>query len=80
MKIIILKNLDFSNYIVENIIVHCKTFEVLVISNCTGLGSGLLEIISEKGQNIIVLNITDLNGSINDLELINIGYKLKKLK
>ena len=80
LKIIILKNLDLSNYIVENIIVHCKSLEVLDISNCTGLASGLLEIISEKGQNLIDLNISNLNGGINDLELINIGYKLQKLK
>ena len=80
LKTIILKNLDLSNYIVENIIVHCKSLEVLDISNCTGLASGLLEIISEKGQNIVDLNIANLNGGINDLELINIGYKLKKLK
>ena len=80
LKVIILKNLDLSNYIVENIIVHCKTLEVLDISNCTGLASGLLEIISEKGQNLIDLNIANLNGGINDLELINIGYKLKNLK
>ena len=80
LKTIILKNLDLSNYIVENIIVHCKSLEVLDISNCTGLASGLLDIISEKGQNLVDLNISNLNGGINDLELINIGYKLKKLK
>jgi hypothetical protein len=80
LKKISLKNLDLSNYIVENIIVHCKNLEELDISNCTGLASGLLEIISEKGQNLIDLNIANLNGGINDLELINIGYKLSKLK
>ena len=80
LKKISLKNLDLSNYIVENIIVHCKNLEELDISNCTGLASGLLEIISEKGQNLIDLNISNLNGGMNDLELINIGYKLQKLK
>ena len=80
LKKISLKNLDLSNYIVENIIVNCKGLEELDISNCTGLASGLLDIISEKGKNLIDLNISNLNGGINDLELINIGYKLKNLK
>ena len=44
------------------------------------MASGLLDIISEKGKNLIDLNISNLNGGINDLELINIGYKLKNLK
>ena len=80
LKKISLRNLDLSNYIVENIIVNCKGLEELDISNCTGLASGLLDIIAEKGKNLIDLNICNLNGGINDLELINIGYKLKKLK
>ena len=80
LKKISLRNLDLSNYIVENIIVNCKGLEELDISNCTGLTSGLLDIIAEKGKNLIDLNICNLNGGINDLELINIGYKLKKLK
>ena len=80
LKKISLKNLDLSNYIVENIIVHCKVLEELDISNCTGLASGLLDIIAEKGQNLVDLNIANLNGGINDLELITIGYKLKNLK
>ena len=80
LKKISLKNLDLSNYIVENIIVHCKSLEELDISNCTGLASGFLEIIAEKGQSLVDLNIANLNGGINDLELINIGYKLKNLK
>ena len=80
LKKISLRNLDLSNYIVENIIVNCKGLEELDISNCTGLASGLLDIIAEKGKNLIDLNICNLNGGINDLELINIGYKLKRLK
>ena len=80
LKKISLRNLDLSNYIVENIIVHCKGLEELDISNCTGLSSGLIEIISEKGQNLIDLNICNLNGGINDMDFINMGYKLKKLK
>jgi hypothetical protein len=80
LKKISLRNLDLSNYIVENIIVHCKGLEELDISNCTGLTSGLLEIIAEKGKNLIDLNICNLNGGINDMELISVGYKLKKLK
>ena len=80
LKKICLRNLDLSNYIVENIIVNCKGLQELDISNCTGLTSGLLEIISEKGKNLIDLNISNLNGGINDTELINIGYKLKNLK
>jgi len=80
LKKISLRNLDLSNYIVENIIVHCKGLEELDISNCTGLTSGLLEIIGEKGKNLLDLNICNLNGGINDMELINVGYKLQKLK
>ena len=80
LKKISLRNLDLSNYIVENIIVNCKGLEELDISNCTGLTSGLLEIIAEKGKNLIDLNLSNLNGGISDSELINIGYKLKNLK
>ena len=80
LKIICLRNLDLSNYIVENIIVNCKVLEELDISNCTGLASGLLEIIAEKGKKLVDLNISNLNGGINDSELISIGYKLQNLK
>ena len=80
LKKISLRNLDLSNYIVENIIVNCKTLEELDISSCTGLTSGLFEIIAEKGKNLLDLNISNLNGGISDMELINMGYKLKKLK
>ena len=80
LKKICLRNLDLSNYIVENIIINCKTLEELDISCCTGLTSGLLGIIAEKGKNLINLNISNINGGINDAELINIGYKLKNLK
>ena len=80
LKKISLRNLDLSNFIVENIIVNCKALEELDISNCTGLASGLLGIIAEKGKNLIDLNISNLNGGINDAELIDIGYKLKDLK
>ena len=80
LKIISLRNLDLSNYIVENIIVNCKSLEELDISNCTGLASGLLDIIAEKGKKLVDLNISNLNGGINDSEFINIGYKLKNLK
>ena len=52
LKSVSLRNLDLSNYIVENILVYAKEVEELDISNCTGLTNGLLEIISEKGENI----------------------------
>ena len=37
LKSVSLRNLDLSNYIVENIIVHAKEIEELDLSNCTGL-------------------------------------------
>ena len=80
LKKISLRNLDLSNYIVENIIASCKELEELDISNCTGLTNGLLEIISEKGKNLIKLNLSNLGEAINDPGLINLGYNLKKLQ
>ena len=80
LKIISLRNLDLSNYIVENIIVNCKNLEELDISNCTGLTNGILEIIGEKGKSLINLNVTNLGEGVNDAELISMGYKSKNLK
>lgn len=75
-----LRNLDISNFIVENIISHAHLIEELNLSNCTGLTKGLCEIISEKGKNIKELNVFNLNTSVNDLGLNYIGRSLLKLK
>ena len=80
LKKISLRNLDLSNYIVENIIKYTKNLEELDLSNCTGLKNGLLEIISEKGTNLKSLNLFNVSEAINDAGLINMGYKLQNLK
>ena len=80
LKSVSLRNLDLSNYIVENILVYAKEVEELDISNCTGLTNGLLEIISEKGENIKKLNLFNLPDAVNDNGLIFIGMRLLKLK
>ena len=71
LKSVSLRNLDLSNYIVENILVYAKEVEELDISNCTGLTNGLLEIISEKGENIKKLNLFNLPDAVNDNGLID---------
>ena len=80
LKKISLRNLDLSNYIVENIIKYTKNLEELDLSNCTGLKNGLLEIIAEKGTNLKSLNLFNVSEAINDAGLINMGYKLQNLK
>ena len=80
LKSVSLRNLDLSNYIVENIIVYAKEIEELDLSNCTGLTNGLLEIIAEKGENITKLNLFNLPSAVNDNGMLFIGMKLLKLK
>ena len=80
LKKISLRNLDLSNYMVENILQYAKEVEELDISNCTGLTKGLLEIIAEKGKNLIYLNIFNLPDAVDDYGLNIIGKKLVNLK
>ena len=80
LKKISLRNLDLSNYMVENILQYAKEVEELDISNCTGLTKGLLEIIAEKGKNLTHLNIFNLPDAVDDYGLNQIGQKLIKLK
>ena len=80
LKKISLRNLDLSNYMVENILQYAKEVEELDISNCTGLTKGLLEIIAEKGKNLTHLNIFNIPDSVDDFGLNIIGKKLVNLK
>ena len=80
LKKISLRNLDLSNYMVENILQYAKEVEELDISNCTGLTKGLLEIIAEKGKNITHLNIFNIPDAVDDFGLNIIGKKLVNLK
>ena len=80
LKKVSLRNLDLSNYMIENILQYAKDIEELDISNCTGLTKGLLEIIAEKGKNITHLNIFNLPDAVDDYGLNQIGQKLIKLK
>jgi hypothetical protein len=80
LKKISLRNLDLSNYMVENILQYAKEVEELDISNCTGLTKGLLEIIAEKGKNLTHLNIFNIPDAVDDFGLNIIGKKLINLK
>ena len=80
LKKISLRNLDLSNYMVENILQYAKEVEELDISNCTGLTKGLLEIIAEKGKNLTHLNIFNIPDAVDDFGLNIIGKKLVNLK
>ena len=80
LKKVSLRNLDLSNYMIENILQYAKDIEELDISNCTGLTKGLLEIIAEKGKNLTHLNIFNLPDAVDDYGLNQIGQKLIKLK
>ena len=80
LKKISLRNLDLSNYMVENILQYAKDVEELDISNCTGLTKGLLEIIAEKGKNLTHLNIFNIPDAVDDFGLNIIGKKLVNLK
>ena len=80
LKIVSLRNLDLTNYIVENILAYAKEIEELDLSNCTGLTNGLLEIIASKGTNISRLNLFNIPTAVNDNGLVFIGGRLLKLK
>ena len=80
LKKISLRNLDLSNYMVENILQYAKEVEELDISNCTGLTKGLLEIIAEKGKNLTHFNIFNIPDAVDDFGLNIIGKKLVNLK
>ena len=80
LKKVSLRNLDLSNYMIENILQYAKDVEELDISNCTGLTKGLLEIIAEKGKNLTHLNIFNIPDAVDDFGLNIIGKKLVNLK